>query len=64
MATPLKEENLDTGYDSFIKFFLQTVDTNNIVVNFLTMIPHFAPIPCCLVIAELVSPFLFQIRPL
>ena len=63
MATPLKEENLDTGYDLFIKFFLQSVDTNNIVVNFLT-IPHFVPIPCCLVIAELVSPFLFQIPPL
>ena len=56
MATPWKEENFDTGYDSFIKFFLQSVDTNNIVVNFLT-IPHFVSIPCCLLIAELVSPF-------
>ena len=39
MATPLKEENLDTGYDSFIKFFLQSVDTNNIIVNFLRISP-------------------------
>ena len=60
MATPLKEENLDTGYDSCIKFVLQSVDTNNIIVNFFTN-PHFVPIPCGLVIAEWVSPLLFKI---
>ena len=49
MATPL-------GYDSFIKSFLQGIDTNNIVVNFLKN-THFVQIPCCLVFAALVSPF-------